>query len=99
MTKEQFFSDDLKERIDALSRRFEKKERSNNDNIQMLFEVFSDLFGGLLVGAGLGYLIYVLFDTHLIVLAVFILLGGVAGFFNLYKSYQKKIIKEAKKDA
>ena len=46
----------------------------------------SDLLAGVLVCAGIGYVLDFVFNTRPIMLAVFLLFGGAAGFLNLYRS-------------
>ena len=80
---------EMKEKIDSfrtevLSDCLKKKNKSHSFNI--IVTVLSDLLSGLLVGAGIGYLFYKLFDVHFGVIGVFVLLGGMAGFLNLYRS-------------
>ena len=62
------------------------KKSNVSYSVNILITVLSDLLSGLLVGAGLGYLIYKSFNVHIGVVALFVLLGGLAGFLNLYKS-------------
>ena len=82
----------MKEKIDAF--RNEGSSRSKGRSsvsapVSIIITIISDLLGGLLVGAGLGYLLVKFFDAHILVFAIFILLGGFAGLLNLYKSLKK----------
>ena len=58
-------------------------------SVNVVITVLSDLLSGLLVGGGIGYLIYKLFNLQIWVVALFVLLGGFAGFLNLYKSLER----------
>ena len=58
-------------------------------SLNIIIMILSDLLSGVLVGAGIGYLLYKLFAFHLLIVAVFVLLGGLAGFSNLYKSLNR----------
>lgn len=55
--------------------------------------VATDLLAAVLVGAGLGWLLDIFFGTRSVMLVVFLLFGGIAGFVNVYraaKSEEKK---------
>ena len=83
---------EMKEKIDSfrktvLSDYSKKKNKSHSFNI--IVTVLSDLLSGLFVGAGIGYLFYRLLDMHILVVGIFVLLGGMAGFLNLYKSLNR----------
>lgn len=57
--------------------------------------IAADLIAGVLVGTGIGYVLDMLFDTRPVLLAVFVLLGGAAGFLNMYRTVKDE---EKKKD-
>jgi len=64
------------------------------------FRVTMDLVSGVLVGAGIGYILDRVFHTHPVFLVIFILLGGAAGFLNIYmfsKAEREKIGKDEEK--
>ncbi len=85
-------SQQMKEKINAFRQRaFAKthKKAPVSTSLNVIITIFSDLLAGLLVGAGVGYLLYSVFDMHLSVLGIFVLLGGLAGFLNLYKSLKR----------
>ena len=46
----------------------------------------ADLLAGVIVGAGIGYVLDYVFDTRPVLLAIFLLFGGAAGFLNIYRS-------------
>ena len=82
----------MKEKIDAFrddALSHSKRRSSVSAPVSIIITIISDLLGGLLVGAGLGYLLVKFFDAHMLVFALFILLGGFAGLLNLYKSLKK----------
>lgn len=54
------------------------------------FQVSVELISGVLIGAGIGYILDELFDFHSVLLLTFIILGGFAGMLNVYR-YVKKI--------
>lgn len=56
--------------------------------------IAADLIAGVLVGTGIGYVLDMLFGTRPVLLAVFVLLGGAAGFLNMYRTVKD----EEKKD-
>ena len=62
------------------------KEKTYSHSWNVIIIVLSDLLSGLLVGAGIGFLLYKFFDLHVFIIAFFVLFGGFAGFLNVYKS-------------
>lgn len=79
---------EIKVQIEALKGKLSssKKKSIETSGLNLSIMIISDLAGGLLVGAGIGYMLYALFDVHLVVLALFVLFGGFAGLLNVYKS-------------
>ena len=81
--------EEMKEKIDSFRQQIfvsGSKKSKVPYSVNIVITVLSDLLSGLLVGAGIGYLIYKFFDVHIWIIAFFVLLGGLAGFLNLYKS-------------
>ena len=73
---------EMKEKINAFrdgNSQRSKGRSSVSAPVSIIITIISDLLGGLLVGAGLGYLLVRFFDAHMLVFALFILLGGFAG--------------------
>ena len=56
--------------------------------------VAADLLAGILVGGGIGYVLDDLFETRPIMLVIFLLFGGAAGFLNVYRMVKGVEIKE-----
>ena len=52
--------------------------------------VGAELVSGVLVGAGLGYVLAKFFNTQPTLLAVFLILGGAAGFLNVYRFVKRE---------
>jgi len=50
----------------------------------------TELVSGVLVGAGLGYLLDRLFGTSPVLLIMFLIFGGAAGFLNVYRFVKKE---------
>ena len=50
------------------------------------FRLAVDLLAGIVVGGGLGMVLDWVFDLKPIMLVIFLLLGGAAGFLNVYRS-------------
>lgn len=48
--------------------------------------IAADLIAGVLVGTGIGYVLDMLAGTKPVLLSVFVLLGGAAGFLNMYRT-------------
>lgn len=48
--------------------------------------IAADLIAGVLVGMGIGYVLDMLAGTKPVLLSVFVLLGGAAGFLNMYRT-------------
>ena len=49
------------------------------------FRIGAELISGVIVGAGIGYLLDNLFDTRPLLLIIFLFLGGIAGFLTVYR--------------
>ena len=52
--------------------------------------VGAELVSGVLAGAGLGYVLDKFFNTQPTLLAVFLILGGAAGFLNVYRFVKRE---------
>lgn len=49
------------------------------------FRIGTELISGVLVGGAIGYLLDKIFETRPILLIIFLFLGGIAGFLNVYR--------------
>ena len=52
------------------------------------FQISVELLSGVLIGAGIGYLLDNLFSTRPWLVAIFTILGGAAGVLNIYKTFR-----------
>ncbi len=52
--------------------------------------VAADLLAGVLVGAGIGYVLDLLFGSKPLMLVIFLLFGGAAGFLNVYRTVKNE---------
>lgn len=52
------------------------------------FQISVELLSGVLIGAGIGYLLDDLFSTRPWLAAIFTILGGAAGVLNIYKTFR-----------
>ena len=52
--------------------------------------IATELVSGVLVGAGLGYFLDKLTGTAPVLLIIFLILGGAAGFLNVYRFVKKE---------
>ena len=86
----------LKEKINSFQKFDSSKKNKSLTPFYVLTMVFSDLISGVLVGMAIGYVLYKVFDLHIFVIAIFVLLGGIASILNLYRSV-KSISKEHQK--
>lgn len=50
----------------------------------------TELVAGILVGAGIGYFLDKIFTTSPTLLVIFLILGGAAGFLNVYRFIKKE---------
>lgn len=53
-------------------------------------QITADLLAGVLVGAGGGYVLDMILGVRPIMLAVFLLFGGAAGFLNVYRTVKNE---------
>lgn len=53
-------------------------------------QITADLLAGVLVGAGVGYVLDMILGVRPIMLAVFLLFGGAAGFLNVYRTVKNE---------
>lgn len=84
-----------KQEIEAINERIRaiKAKQGNNldknfefSNLALAFQVPIELVSGVLVGAGIGYILDKLFDFKSLFLVVFTIFGGVAGLVNVARS-------------
>ncbi len=70
--------------------RAKKPEKKSNRKVFAAtgvgIRVAADLLAGVLVGGGIGYVLDDVFATRPILLVVFLLFGGAAGFLNVYRT-------------
>ena len=65
------------------------RNKTAEASLSVVIAVISDLIGPMLVGLSIGYLLHKTFNLSILFFAVFILLGGLAGFLNLYRTVLK----------
>lgn len=73
------------------NRLISEKDRVHRNSYQRSaagFQISAELIAGVLVGAGIGYLLDLALNTKPWMLALFIILGGAAGMLNIYKSFK-----------
>ena len=80
----------LQEKIENLRSSLKQAHAQKpTERVGIILIVLSDLLGGLLVGCALAYILCHFLGVHLFFGGLLILLGGIAGLFNIYKSMQK----------
>ena len=87
--------DDIKQ-MDERIRKLKAKEKTESQfahAAKVGFRIGAELISGVIVGAGIGYLLDILFGTRPLLLIIFLFLGGVAGFLNVYR-FVKSMEKE-----
>lgn len=52
------------------------------------FQISTELLAGVLIGAGIGYLLDIFFSTKPWFLAVFTILGGAGGILSIYRTFK-----------
>ncbi|MBP5698264.1 MAG: AtpZ/AtpI family protein [Alphaproteobacteria bacterium] len=87
--------------IEELSRRIKELKSKNkenkllnkeekNPNAIIVFQITTELFAGVLVGMGIGYILDEIFDTGFIFLLIFVILGSFAGILNIYRYVKER---------
>ena len=97
--------DDIKaieERINLIKSSEKKADKTKETNSFLYatktgLRVAVDLLSGVLVGAGLGFVLDRMLNTRPIFLIVMLFLGGAAGFLNVYKFVKAEEDKETSK--
>ncbi len=80
----------LGEKIERLKKKEQTSRQSRQENEYSYaattgFRIATELVSGVFVGAALGWVLDKLFETRPVFLIIFLLLGGVAGFLNVYR--------------
>ncbi len=52
------------------------------------FQISVELLSGVLIGAGIGYVLDKLFSSQPWLIVIFTILGGAAGILNIYKTFK-----------
>ena len=89
--------DDIQKMAERIQKEKNKKKYANSENnkeespssVAMAFQISVELISGVLVGVGIGYILDELFDTHLLCILIFTILGGFAGMLNVYRYVNK----------
>lgn len=89
----------IEKRIKKLKTSTGKKAQDTQDKqfvyaYQTGTRIATELVSGVLVGAGLGYLLDKLCGTAPLQLIIFLILGGAAGFLNVYRFVKNQDRKE-----
>lgn len=80
----------LEERINKIKQQ-EKEARKDKPESDFAyaaktgFRVGTELVSGVVVGTAVGYVLDRIFDSRPLLLIIFLFLGGVAGFLNVYR--------------
>ena len=80
----------LEERINKIKQQ-EKEARKDKPESDFAyaaktgFRVGTELVSGVVVGTAVGYVLDSIFDSRPLLLIIFLFLGGVAGFLNVYR--------------
>lgn len=82
---------ELKKNIENLKNREHSVEQKKADNSyetasSLGFQIGVEIFAGTAVGGSIGYFLDDLFDIKPILLVIFLLAGGAAGFLNAYRT-------------
>lgn len=82
---------DLNERINVAKKRENSdapktEDRSFGTASSLGFQISVEIFAGTAVGGSIGYFLDDLFDIKPILLIIFLLIGGAAGFLNAYRT-------------
>ena len=93
--------DDIKQMDERIRKVKAKEQRTREEKTESQFahaakvgfRIGAELISGVIVGAGIGYLLDILFGTRPLLLIIFLFLGGVAGFLNVYR-FVKSMEKE-----
>ena len=93
--------DDIKQMDERIRKLKAKEQRTREEKTEFQFahaakvgfRIGAELISGVIVGAGIGYLLDILFGTRPMLLIIFLFLGGVAGFLNVYR-FVKSMEKE-----
>ena len=92
--------DDIKQMDERIRKLKAKEQRTREEKTESQFahaakvgfRIGAELISGVIV-AGIGYLLDILFGTRPLLLIIFLFLGGVAGFLNVYR-FVKSMEKE-----
>jgi len=98
---------DIPQDIQELDKRIKNFKNSSNQQqpskptekkfiyaYQIGSRIATELVSGVLVGAGLGYFLDKLVGTAPILLIIFLILGGAAGFLNVYRYVKREDLKK-----
>lgn len=90
---------DIKKLTERIAR-FKKNERYslqqkeandlNYSRTAMGWQISVELLAAVLIGAGIGYVLDQVFSTQPWLLAVMTILGGAAGFLNIYRTFKNE---------
>ena len=90
--------EDIEKRINTLrGKDTAPKEKNYISAYQVGSRIAAELVSGVIVGGGLGYLFDKLLKTPPILLIVFLIMGSIAGFRNVYKYVKEEETKEEEK--
>ena len=84
----------LSKRIDiAIANKDNLKSLKNQDSLNIYYRVGTELLAGLLIGAGIGWMLDQWINTTPLFLIIFFILGGIAGIYNLWRVLTGKGLK------
>lgn len=93
------------EKLDKRIKDFKNNNKTSNSNekvkktetaYQVGIRIATDLVSGIIVGAGLGYIADKTFNTHPVMLIIFLIFGSAAGFLNVYRFAKNKTLTRTK---
>ena len=102
--------DKFEDDIGSLGERIEKLKGQNSPRKEKLaekpftyavaigFRLSIELLSGVVIGAAIGYFLDMAFGTRPLLMGIFLLLGGMAGFLNVYKFVKRREKEKDKKD-
>lgn len=82
--------EELDRRINTLKGSKEEKDEPFCHASNLGIHITAELLSGVLIGAGMGYFLDILFHTKPFMLIFFLLLGGTASFLNVYEIVKKR---------